>query len=137
MATRLAASYKFGSTIPFFGLTTIQFSNAWSDSLGDTRGYRKSRFLAPFTTIANLELRFSFLDWKWGKQIFSLCVAPFIDIVSVFDKIPDFNFDKPDQWKSGYGAGLRLSWNQATIVRFDFGFSQEDFGFYLVINNMF
>jgi hypothetical protein len=137
IAARMAASYKFGQNIPFFGLTTMQFSNIWTDALGDTRGYRKSRFLAPFTTLANLEFRYTFLNWKWGRQLFSLSIAPFVDVVSVFDQIKDFNFDRVNQWKSGYGAGIRLVWNQATVIRFDFGFSSEDFGFYLYTNHMF
>jgi len=148
IAARFAASYKFGQSIPFFGLTTMQFSNQWFNILGDMRGYRKSRFLAPLTTLANLEIRYTPLDWKWGKQIFALTIAPFIDIASVFDRLENFSIinsqtisGQPvinwDRWKVGYGAGVRVAWNQATVIRFDFGFSKEDFGFYLLVNNVY
>jgi hypothetical protein len=137
IAARVAASYKFGDNIPFFGLTTMQFSNQWFNTLGDMRGYRKSRFLAPFTALANLEIRYTFLKWEWGEQLFSLSIAPFIDTASVFDSIENFNFNQDNQWKFGYGAGVRIAWNQASIIRIDFGFSEEDFGFYLLINNIY
>ena len=34
-------------------------------------------------------------------------------------------------WKIAAGAGLRIGWNQSTIVMFDFGASREDTGFFI------
>ena len=133
LASRMAVSYKFGD-IPFFGLTTIQFTDQNLNSIGNIRGFRDRRFMGAFVTIADLEARYTFLSWKWGEQIFDLSAAPFIDLISVFDRPQDFSFN---DWKAGYGAGIRLTWNQATVIRFDFGFSSEDFGFYLMIKQLY
>ena len=132
-ASRMAASYKFGD-VPFSGLTTIQFTNKKMNSIGDIRGYRNRRYMGYFVTLADLEARLMFFNWKWGEQEFDLSITPFLDLISIFDRPQDFSFS---DWKAGYGAGLRLSWNQATVIRFDFGFSSEDFGFYLMINQLY
>lgn len=133
IATRMAVSYKFGD-VPFFALTTMQFTDQYLNSLGGMRGFRDRRFMGNFTTLANIEIRYTFLFWKWGEQVFALSVAPFLDVISVFDTPSEFGFD---DWKLGYGAGVRLAWNQATVIRFDFGFSSEDFGFYLMIKQLY
>jgi len=132
-AARLAASYKFGD-VPFSGLTTIQFTDKNLNSIGDIRGFRNRRFMGYFVTLADLEARLTLLSWKWGQQIFDLSMAPFLDLISVFDQPQNFNLSN---WKAGYGAGIRLTWNQATVIRFDFGFSSEDSGFYLMINQLY
>ena len=35
------------------------------------------------------------------------------------------------QWKPSAGGGLRVGWNQSTIIMFDFAASREDTGFYV------
>jgi hypothetical protein len=133
LASRMAASYKFGD-VPFSGLTTMQFTDQNLNSIGNIRGFRDRRFMGAFVTLADIEARLSFMSWRWGEQLFDLSLAPFLDVISVFDRPQDFNFDN---FKTGYGAGLRLTWNQATVIRFDFGFSSEDFGFYLMIKQLY
>lgn len=132
-AGRAAVSWKFGD-VPFYALTNMQFTDQNQNSMGGVRGFRDRRFLGPFVAIADLEVRLTFLSWKWGEQDFDLSIAPFVDVISVFDRPQDFNFK---DWKIGYGGGLRLAWNQATIIRFDFGFSSEDFGFYLMVRHLY
>ncbi|MDH4200666.1 MAG: outer membrane protein assembly factor [Spirochaetia bacterium] len=133
LVSRLAVSYKFGD-VPFFALTTMQFTDQNLNSIGGVRGFRDRRFMGNFTTMADLEARYTFMSWKWGDQLFDLSVSPFLDMISVFDRPQKFSFN---EWKIGYGAGLRLTWNQATVIRFDFGFSSEDFGFYLMIKQLY
>lgn len=133
IAARLALSYKFGD-VPFFALTTLQFTDQYLNSMGGMRGFRDRRFMGSFVSLANLEVRYTFLSWKWGEQLFDLSVAPFLDLGRVFDRPSNFSFTN---WKAGYGTGVRLTWNQATVIRFDFGFSSEDFGFYLMIKQLY
>ncbi len=38
---------------------------------------------------------------------------------------------KFEDWKVGFGLGLRLAWNLSTVISFDFGVSREDRVFYM------
>ena len=40
-------------------------------------------------------------------------------------------------WKRSQGMGLRIAWNEATIIMIDYGFSDEDSGLYLNFNHIF
>jgi len=42
-----------------------------------------------------------------------------------------------EKWKYTAGSGLRVSWNQATVLIMDIGFSTEDWGFYLNFGHIF
>jgi outer membrane translocation and assembly module TamA len=79
------------------------------------------------SALANLEVRWTFWKFRVESQQFSLQVAPFFDVGRVFDKV-DFSLKhfQPDG-----GAGLHIGWNQSTIVRFDAGFSREDYGLFI------
>ena len=48
-----------------------------------------------------------------GTIVFGIMAVPFIDSGSVFDKV-SLNLDK---WKVAYGGGLRITWNQATVLK--------------------
>ncbi len=133
LAARFAASYKWGN-VPFFGYADIQHTDREYNSMGGMRGYRESRFMGPFTTYANFEARYLFWSFFPGEQIFDLSLAPFLDCIRVFDE--------PRQWSAtdfafSYGAGLRLTWNQATVFVFDFAFTPESSGFYMVVRQLF
>jgi len=86
------------------------------------RGYREARFLAPTVALVNLELRTRLLDFKMFKQNFNLGFTPFFDFGSVWDAPRDINFT---EWRGAPGIGARLSWNQSTILRLDYGHSRE------------
>jgi len=137
VASRIGFGTIFGSEAPFF-----EFQDQWSpdgsiNALGgkqSLRGYRANRFLARSMWFTNLELRYRFLETKLGKQRFAFGVAPFFDAGTVRDRWQDLNFTKI---KFSYGAGLRIAWNQSTILSFDYGKSKEDGLFYIGIGQAF
>jgi hemolysin activation/secretion protein len=91
------------------------------------RGFRQDRFVGHVAVAANAEVRWTFAKFPLFKQRFSLQAAPFIDAGRVFDRV-SFSFE---DWKIAAGGGLRIGWNQSTIVMFDFGASREDIGFFI------
>lgn len=125
-AGRLGVGNLFGNEAPFF-----EFQDQWSpegsiNALGgrqSLRGYRANRFLARSLWFANVEVRARLTEVRWGKQRFALAAAPFFDMGTVRDRWQDLNFT---QIKTAYGAGLRLAWNQSTIISLDYGRSKED-----------
>ncbi|SUX46017.1 Surface antigen [Chryseobacterium indoltheticum] len=72
---------------------------------------------------ANFELRARLAETNLWKQHFSFTVAPFFDMGTVRNRWQDLNFQNI---KTSYGAGLRIGWNQSTILYFDYGRSKED-----------
>jgi len=137
LAGRLGVGNVFGSNAPFF-----EFQDQWSpdgsiNALGgkqSLRGYRANRFLARSLWFANLELRARVVEFQWLKQRFAFAVVPFFDAGTVRDEWQDLSFD---QVKSAYGGGLRVAWNQSTIISFDYGISNEDQLFYFGIGQIF
>ena len=137
LAGRVAAGNIFGSQAPFF-----EFQDQWSpdgsiNALGgkqSLRGYRANRFLARSLWFANVELRVRLAEAQWGKQRFGFGVAPFFDAGTVRDRWQDLNLTNI---KTAYGAGLRVAWNQSTILSFDYGLSREDRLFFFGIGQAF
>jgi hypothetical protein len=67
-------------------------------------------------------------------QGFGLIAVPFVDVGRVFDDVGQTTLSG---WRRSQGAGLRIAWNEATIVMIDYGFSDEDQGLYLNFNHIF
>lgn len=134
---RIGIGNIFGENAPFF-----EFQDQWSpdgsiNALGgkqSLRGYRANRFLARPLAFTNFELRYRFAEVKVIKQHFSFGIAPFFDAGTVRDDWRDLNFE---QIKFSYGSGLRVAWNQSTILYFDYGISKEDRLFYFGIGQIF
>lgn len=136
IASRLYYGIKWGE-VPFFSMGEIKFSDKDVQGLGgmySLRGFRENRFLDKVQTGWNLELRWISSPVRWSDQIFSFMVAPFLDTGKVFSDLEDSNLNG---WKWSYGFALRIIWNIATIISMDFGFSDEDFGFYLNVKQIF
>ncbi|TKB97588.1 Omp85 family outer membrane protein [Pedobacter cryophilus] len=137
LAGRLGVGNIFGNNAPFF-----EFQDQWSpegsiNALGgrqSLRGYRANRFLARSMWFTNIELRYRFAEAKFQKQRFAFGVAPFFDAGTVRDRWQDLNLKNI---KTSYGAGLRVAWNQSTIISFDYGASKEDKLFYIGIGQAF
>jgi hypothetical protein len=137
LAGRFGAGNIFGNNAPFF-----EFQDQWSpegsiNALGgrqSLRGYRANRFLARSIWFTNVELRVRLAETKLGKQRFAFGVAPFFDAGTVRDRWQDLNFKNI---KTSYGGGLRIAWNQSTILSFDYGHSKEDRLFYFGIGQAF
>lgn len=137
LAGRAGVGNVFGKNAPFF-----EFQDQWSpegsiNALGgkaSLRGYRANRFLARSMWFANFELRARLAETNLWKQHFSFTVAPFFDMGTVRNRWQDLNFQNI---KTSYGAGLRIGWNQSTILYFDYGRSKEDGLFFLGIGQNF
>jgi hypothetical protein len=137
LAGRFGIGNIFGRKAPFF-----EFQDQWSpegsiNALGgkqSLRGYRANRFLARSMWFANIELRVRLAETKLKKERFSFGVAPFFDAGTVRDRWQELNFNN---LKYSYGGGLRIAWNQSTILSFDYGRSQEDRLFYFGIGQAF
>ncbi|HRH69849.1 MAG TPA: DUF5982 domain-containing protein [Flavobacteriales bacterium] len=126
IAARIGAGTILGDQAPFF-----EFQDQWSpdgsiNALGgkaSLRGNRANRFLARSLWFANFELRARLADLTLGKQRFGIGVAPFVDAGTVRDHWQDLDLA---HLRTAYGAGLRIAWNQSTIVFLDYGVSSED-----------
>lgn len=137
LAGRFGVGNIFGNNAPFF-----EFQDQWSpegsiNALGgrqSLRGYRANRFLARSMWFTNVELRVRLAETKLGKQRFAFGIAPFFDAGTVRDRWQDLNFNNI---KYSYGGGLRIAWNQSTILSFDYGHSKEDRLFYFGIGQGF
>jgi outer membrane protein assembly factor BamA len=123
--------------VPFFAMNTLAFTDTDRQGLGGLwtiRGYNQDRFVGPVSALANVEVRWTFVDFDAGSQSFALSVAPFLDLGRVFDRVEDFSFAS---WKRGEGGGLRIAWNRATIIVLDYGFSTEGSGLYMDFGHQF
>lgn len=137
LAGRFGVGNIFGNNAPFF-----EFQDQWSpegsiNALGgrqSLRGYRANRFLARSMWFTNVELRVRLAETQIGKQRFAFAVAPFFDAGTVRDRWQDLNFKNI---KTSYGGGLRIAWNQSTVLSFDYGHSKEDRLFYFGIGQAF
>jgi outer membrane protein assembly factor BamA len=136
LAGRAVYSVQTDGT-PFFAMNNLAFTDGDRQGLGglrSLRGYKQDRFVGPVAAMANVEVRWTFVDFTVASQSFALSVAPFLDIGRVFDKVGDFTFSN---WKRGQGAGLRVAWNKATVIVFDYGISSEDSGLYMDFGHQF
>lgn len=137
LAGRIGVGHIFGNNAPFF-----EFQDQWSpdgsvNALGgkhSLRGYRANRFLSRSMWFANLELRYRAVEAKLGKQQFGFGIAPFFDAGTVRNHWQDLNFK---DIKYAYGVGLRVAWNQSTIIFLDYGVSKEDKLLYFGIGQAF
>ena len=126
IAGRAAYTQAVGD-VPFYTLN--QFSSTertYQSALGglrSLRGYKENRFVANNIAVANLELRWTMFDFTVLGQHFAPMLIPFFDIGSAFDQPKDIS---KSAWRYAYGAGLRIAWNQATIIMVDYAMSKED-----------
>lgn len=137
LAARAVYTQAVGE-MPFYSLD--QFSSTeriYQGALGglrSLRGYKASRFMATNMALANFEIRWTMFDFTVAGQHFAPILAPFFDIGSAFDRPQDIN---RSVWRYSYGAGLRIAWNQATIIMVDYGMSQEDSNLFINFNHQF
>ena len=136
-AGRVAYTQAVGD-VPFY--VKDQFSSTervYQGALGglrSLRGYKASRFVANNIALANLELRWTMFDFTVFGQNFAPMLVPFFDIGSAFDQPKDVS---TSVWKYAYGAGLRIAWNQATIIMVDYAMSKEDTNMFINFSHIF
>jgi len=137
IAGRAAYTQAVGD-VPFYTLN--QFSSTertYQSALGglrSLRGYKENRFVANNIAVANLELRWTMFDFTVLGQHFAPMLIPFFDIGSAFDQPKDIS---TSTWRYAYGAGLRIAWNQATIIMVDYAMSKEDTNMFINFSHIF
>ena len=136
LAVRGVYSVQKGDT-PFFDQNILSFSDRYTTGLGGyrtLRGYAQDRFVADVKALANIETRFNVYKASTMGQSFEFMAVPFVDAGKVFDTVSDTDLS---DYKYTYGAGLRIAWNQATIIMIDYGQSVEDSGLYINFGHIF
>jgi hypothetical protein len=137
IAGRVAYTQAVGD-MPFYSLdqfgSTERIYQGGLGGLRSLRGYKASRFMATNMALANLELRWTMFDFVALGQRFAPIFVPFFDIGSAFDQPKDIS---NSVWRYSYGAGLRIAWNQATIIMVDYAMSKEDANLFINFNHIF
>ncbi len=116
---------------PFFAYSRMGYTEGDEDGLGGfrgLRGFKLARFQGPVAAMANLELRWTFLDLKVWTEDFTLMLVPFVDSGRVWDRVADTSFR---DWRTSPGAGLRFTWNTATVLFIDYSVSAEGSGLHM------
>jgi hemolysin activation/secretion protein len=122
---------------PFDTMSGLPFTEDPRYGLGGhrtLRGYRQDRFVGHVMSAANAEIRWTFVRGTWRHQKLALIVAPFVDVGHAWDDLADVSLAG---WRPSTGAALRLSWNLATLVTFDYGVGDEGTGSYVNFGHMF
>ncbi|MBS1491063.1 MAG: BamA/TamA family outer membrane protein [Bacteroidetes bacterium] len=135
-AGRIAMGYT-ALDAPFF-----EYQDQWSpegdiEGLGGPRtlrGYKQSRFLGRAMHFSNFELRWRFAQSHWFKQHFEFSAVPFYDIGGVWDNLSAIN---TNNLRYSRGGGLRIVWNESTVLRFDYAVSKEDQQFFFNLAHTF
>lgn len=130
-------SMRFGD-VPFYAMNRLPLPrDEVRTGLGGfptLRGYSSNRFVGMTTIGANAELRWSFSEFTLFDQHLKTALAPFVDVGRVFDSTGGFSFQ---DWKYSAGIGLRLAWNLATVISFDYGVSPEGTLFFMQLGHGF
>ncbi len=98
------------------------------------RGFHRNRFVGEVTALATWELRWSFAEATIWKQHLQFMAAAFGDTGRVFDSVGGTTLRG---WKFDGGGGLRLAWNVATIISFEYGVSEEGGLLYMELGHQF
>jgi hypothetical protein len=136
IATRAALMVQTRGA-PFTSMNNLPFTEDTRYGLGGVRtlrGFKQDRFIGHVMSLANLELRWTFYRFGLWKQKFALIVVPFVDYGAVFDELDDLRLRG---WQRAEGSGLRITWNQATVIMCDVGMSDEDWGVYINFAHIF
>jgi hypothetical protein len=122
-AGRVAFVHNSGN-LPFF-----EYRNMWSTEgnlagLGGRttlRGFIQDRFVGNEMGFANLELRWRFLEVPG----FTFNIAPMFDMGRVWDSLSRVKANAWDGYKYSSGLGLRIIWNQSTVIYLEWARSRE------------
>jgi outer membrane protein assembly factor BamA len=130
-------SVRFGD-VPFYAMNRMPLpKDEVRTGLGafpTLRGYSSNRFVGRVTVGADAELRWSFAEFVVWDQQLKTALATFVDAGRVFDTAREFS---GRDWKYSWGVGLRLAWNLATVISFDFGVGPEGNLFFMQVGQPF
>lgn len=132
-----AAVIQTNGKVPFFEGMNFWGTETNQGGLGGRttlRGFKQDRFMGPAMAYGNLELRWKFATLNTGGQTFDFQLVPFYDVGRVWDETRFMNLK---DYKHSRGLGLRIPWNQATIIYVDYGVSDEDRQMFVNFNHIF
>ncbi|WP_246050682.1 Omp85 family outer membrane protein [Leptospira langatensis] len=136
IASRAAVQYAKGE-VPFSEYRYMWSIDGAINGLGGLqtlRGYRQERFIGPMIGFGNVEIRWRFGTFKFWDQLVTLSLVPFYDFGRVWDGYHDIG---TQGYKFSYGSGLRIIWNQATVILIDYGKSREDSQLFIDVGHIF
>lgn len=136
IAQRVALT-KVEGNVPFFEYRYLYSIDGPFGGVGGQntlRGYRTERFVGPVMGFYNIEFRWRFGSVEAFDSLFQFSLVPFYDIANVWDKMKEI---KSTDYKHSRGLGLRIVWDQATVILLDYSRSREDSLFYLDIGHTF
>lgn len=149
-AYRLSYQKKLGGTMPFYMLPYVFNSLLDRDGVGGAktiRGVLRNRVVGEDMAFGNFEFRWKFLKFHLGSQNFYLSLTPFVDMGMVTGEYKFEQTSGPDviageeKLHVGYGTGLRIGWNETTIIGIDYGLALDnqdgESGFYIKMNFLF
>ncbi|WP_406600665.1 Omp85 family outer membrane protein [Leptospira sanjuanensis] len=125
----LASRFGFGISdgdVPFFEYRNLWGTESTVSGLGGLRtlrGYKQDRFVGRAMGFGTVEVRWKFYDFSVGGEYFALNLVPFWDFGRVWN---DEHKAGLLDYKYSHGLGLRIAWNQATIIMIDYAVSRED-----------
>lgn len=140
---RMLIAYRFGivstrgKDIPFYEYRNFYGTEGEMGGLGGMRtlrGFRQDRFVAPAMGFYNLELRYKFYELHFKQENFLFYIVPFVDSGRVWNDMSRINLQG---YMYSYGIGLRIAWNQATVMMADYAVSKEDKQLYVNFNHIF
>ena len=136
-AGRVGLGYLMGEA-PFYEYSDEESSEQTIEGLGGPqtlRGYVQDRFASRVLGFANFELRCRFAQCKFLKQHLVFSAAPFEDIGGVWDNLN--RISQTQNLRYSEGLGLRIAWNENTVLRFDYAISKEDRQFFFTLKQAF
>jgi hypothetical protein len=136
IAQRIALTKAEGN-VPFFDYRYLYSIDGPFGGVGGQstlRGYRMERFFGPVIGFYNFEVRWRFGSFELWDSLFQFSLVPFYDIANVWDKVKEINMQG---YKHSRGIGIRIVWDQSTVILMDWARSREDSLFYLDMGHTF
>lgn len=123
---------------PFFEYQDAESSEYTILTLGGPqtlRGYVQGRFAARVMAFANVELRCRFAHLDIFRQHLTFSGVPFFDSGGAWDSFS--RMSHLENLRCSEGLGLRIGWNENTVLRFDYAISNEDRQFFFGLQQPF
>lgn len=130
-------NYVMGNA-PFFEFQDAESSEKTIEVLGGPqtlRGYVQGRFAARVVEFDDFELRCRFGQCNVFKQHFTFSGVPFFDMGGVWDSFS--RISNIQNFRFSEGLGLRIGWNENTVLRFDYAISKEGNQFFFGLQQPF
>lgn len=136
LAGRIAGT-RVSGTVPFTEFRYMYSMDGPIMGLGGMqtlRGFKQDRFVGNLMGFANVELRYRIIGFTIGEENFTISIVPALDVGRVWDKTKNVSYR---DYLYSQTLGLRIIWNQSTVISMDYGRSREDSQFFLDIGQTF